>query len=123
MSKNTQQLPTSSRKGDRLIPFENIPGITTLTEATHRYMRHKGEGPPIFRLGNRRLVCWESDLFAWIEAEAAKDAEARGADSPESSDHAAEAATAMSAPLPRPKAAPRSTRAPKSARSAKARAS
>ncbi len=67
---------TPSRKGDRLLQLPEISETSTLTEATLRYMRHRGEGPPIFKLG-RRLVCWESDLHAWIEGEATKDAEAR----------------------------------------------
>ncbi|MEV4001016.1 helix-turn-helix domain-containing protein [Actinomadura sp. NPDC049753] len=61
------------RTGDRLVPFEESAEITTLSPATLRWMRHRGEGPPFFKVGGRRLVVWESDLYAWIEAQAAKD--------------------------------------------------
>lgn len=60
------------RTGDRLVPFAEVPEITTLSEATHRWLRHRGEGPPLFRL-HRRLVVWESDLLAWIDEQAAKE--------------------------------------------------
>ncbi|MFG2002318.1 helix-turn-helix transcriptional regulator [Spirillospora sp. NPDC048911] len=60
------------RTGDRLLQLDQMAEITTLSEATLRWLRHRGEGPPMFKLG-RRLVCWERDLHAWIAAEAAKD--------------------------------------------------
>ncbi len=63
-------------------------GLLTITEtsqllrapvATLRYWRHKGEGPPAFKVG-RRLVYRERDVQAWIEsqrrAEAARHREA-----------------------------------------------
>jgi len=58
------------RAGDRLVPFAEAAEITTLGENTLRWMRHKNQGPPFFRMG-RRLVVWESDLYRWIEAQAA----------------------------------------------------
>ncbi|MBC6462621.1 helix-turn-helix transcriptional regulator [Actinomadura sp. HBU206391] len=63
------------RRGDRLLRLPAISEITALSEATLRYKRHCGTGPPIFRL-SKNLVCWESDLLAWIDEEAAKDAAA-----------------------------------------------
>lgn len=60
------------RRGDQLLQLPQISDKTTLTEATLRYLRHKGEGPPLFKL-HRRLVAWESDCIAWIEAQAAKE--------------------------------------------------
>lgn len=60
------------RTGDRLLQLPQISEITTLSEATHRWLRHRGEGPPMFKLG-RRLVAYEQDVYAWIAAEAAKD--------------------------------------------------
>lgn len=61
------------RRGDRLLQLPQISETTTLTEATLRFLRHKGEGPPMFKL-HRRLVAWESDCIAWIEAQAVKEA-------------------------------------------------
>lgn len=61
------------RSGDRLLDFEQTLNVTTLTEGGLRWLRHSGEGPPMFKLG-RRLVCWESDLLTWIEEHAAKQA-------------------------------------------------
>lgn len=58
------------RAGDRLVPFAEAAEITTLGENTLRWMRHKKQGPPFFRMG-RRLVVWESALYSWIEAQAA----------------------------------------------------
>lgn len=61
----------ADRAGDRLLQFNQVSEITTLSPATLRWLRHRGEGPPLFKLG-RRLVCWESDLYAWIDDQAAK---------------------------------------------------
>lgn len=60
------------RIGDRLLQLPQVCEITTLSEATHRWMRHRGEGPRMFKLG-RRLVAYESDVHAWIAEQAAKD--------------------------------------------------
>jgi predicted DNA-binding transcriptional regulator AlpA len=57
------------RTGDRLLQLPQMSEISTLTEPTLRWMRHRGEGPPMFKLG-RRLVCWERDLIAWINEQA-----------------------------------------------------
>lgn len=73
--KVAEQLSQPDRKGDRLLQLPQMSEVTTLTEATLRWLRHRGEGPPMFRLG-RRLVCWEGDLHGWIEEQAAKDAAA-----------------------------------------------
>lgn len=68
-----QSSPHPDRSGDRLLQLPQVSEITTLSEATLRWLRHRGEGPPMFRL-QRRLVCWERDLYAWIEAQASADA-------------------------------------------------
>lgn len=60
------------RTGDRVVPLVEAAKITTLSSATLRWLRHRGEGPPFFKL-HRRLVVWESDLYAWIEEQAAKE--------------------------------------------------
>ncbi|MCW2920000.1 MAG: hypothetical protein JWN52_8068 [Actinomycetia bacterium] len=68
--------PVTARRGDRLLPFVEILEITTLTEGSIRWLRHKGEGPRIFRL-HSRLVAWESDVISWIEEQARQDELAR----------------------------------------------
>lgn len=64
------------RSGDRLIQLPQASEITTLSEATLRWLRHRGEGPPFFKL-HRRLVVWERDLHGWIAEQATKEAAAR----------------------------------------------
>lgn len=64
------------RSDDELLQLPQMSEITTLEVATLRWLRHNGEGPPMFKLG-RRLVCWKSDLLRWIEERAAADARAR----------------------------------------------
>jgi hypothetical protein len=63
-----------SRKGDRLIKLPEIMEIWPVPEPTIRWLRHRGDLTFIFKSGGR-LMCWESDLYAHIEAEAAKDAQ------------------------------------------------
>ncbi|TYC09537.1 helix-turn-helix domain-containing protein [Actinomadura syzygii] len=55
-----------------MVPFAEAAEITTLSPATLRWLRHRGEGPPFFRL-HRRLVVWESELYDWIAEQAAKE--------------------------------------------------
>jgi len=62
----------TTRKKDRLLHLPEISEITTLGEPTLRFQRHNGTGPPMFKMG-RRLVCWESDLYAWMKEKAAED--------------------------------------------------
>lgn len=62
-------------RGDRLVQFAEAAEITTLSPATLRWMRHRGEGPPFFTLG-RRLVIAESRLYEWINEQAAKELQA-----------------------------------------------
>lgn len=42
----------------------------SIAEATLRYWRHKGDGPPSFRLG-RRVVYRRSDVEKWLTAQEA----------------------------------------------------
>lgn len=58
--------PDNARTSDELLQLPHISELTTLSEASLRFMRHNGEGPPMFRLG-RRLVAWRGDVVAWIE--------------------------------------------------------
>jgi predicted DNA-binding transcriptional regulator AlpA len=56
---------------DRLLVLDEISLRTRIPAASIRYKKHRGEMPFLFRLG-RRVVCYESDLDAWIQAERAK---------------------------------------------------
>ncbi len=57
----------------KLLTLDEASGITRLPVATLRYLRHRGEGPPFFRL-TRRVVVKESDLYTWIEQRSQADA-------------------------------------------------
>lgn len=61
-----------NRIGDRLLQLPEVSELTTLSEATLRWLRHRKQGPPMFKLG-RRLVTYESDVHAWIAEQAAKE--------------------------------------------------
>jgi predicted DNA-binding transcriptional regulator AlpA len=76
VSDATQRRTTPSREGDKLLTLEQISERTTIKVDTLRYLRHRGELPFVFRL-HRRLVGWQSDTDAYIEAAAARDAQAR----------------------------------------------
>lgn len=75
--KTTQHVQRQStvpdRRDDKLLQLPEISDVSTLPPDTLRWLRHCGEGPPMFRLG-RLLVCWERDLLGWIDQEAHKDA-------------------------------------------------
>jgi predicted DNA-binding transcriptional regulator AlpA len=64
------------REGDELLQMEAIAKLTTISVPTLRWLRHQGEGPPIFRLG-RRLVAWRGDVLQWIASQAVQDAETK----------------------------------------------
>ena len=40
-----------------------------VAEGTLRYWRSRGEGPPAFRLGAKKVLYRKSDLDAWIESQ------------------------------------------------------
>ena len=63
----------------KLLRFPEICERTGIAESTHRYWRHIGEGPPMFRMG-RRIVAFEDEVDAWIEGQA--DAARRGNPAP-----------------------------------------
>lgn len=50
----------------KLLNIAEVAVMTRLSEATLRWYRHRGEGPPGFRLG-RRVVYREQDVVEWIE--------------------------------------------------------
>jgi predicted DNA-binding transcriptional regulator AlpA len=54
----------------RLLTLDEVAEWTRTPVATLRYWRHRGQGPPTFKLG-RRVVAREEDVEAWI-AEAAE---------------------------------------------------
>jgi hypothetical protein len=51
---------------DPIRNLQHISDQTLIPVASLRYKRHLGEMPFIFRLG-RKLVCYQSDLDAWID--------------------------------------------------------
>jgi predicted DNA-binding transcriptional regulator AlpA len=54
---------------DRLLTLPEIAEITRVPVDTLRWYRHVGaRGPRTFRLG-RRVVAYESEVLAWIEAQ------------------------------------------------------
>jgi predicted DNA-binding transcriptional regulator AlpA len=54
----------------RLLQLPEIAAMTTLSVDSLRWLRHVGRGPQTFRLG-RRVVAYEADVIAWIEAQCA----------------------------------------------------
>ena len=58
----------------KLLTLEEVSERTRIPVGTLRYWRSIGSGPAMFRLG-RRVVAEESEVDAWVEAEAAKDHE------------------------------------------------
>lgn len=57
----------ADRSNDRLLTIDEVAEIKRTTPATERWLRHQGQAPYYFRLG-RRVVAWQSDLLAHIEA-------------------------------------------------------
>lgn len=50
-----------------LIPLEVVLEHTGLTASAFYSLRHRGEGPPAYRLGKRLMFRW-SEVEAWIES-------------------------------------------------------
>lgn len=71
--------PRVDRVNDELLQLPGIEELTTLSDATLRWKRHHGEGPPMFRLGRRR-VAWRSDVVAWIEEQRLEQVDAERGD-------------------------------------------
>lgn len=53
---------------DALRTITEVAEALRTPEATLRYWRHKGIGPPSFKIG-RRVVYREDDVAAWVEAQ------------------------------------------------------
>lgn len=45
--------------------LEEVAGITRLSPSTLRWLRHRGQGPPAFKLG-RRLMYRRSAVLDWV---------------------------------------------------------
>ncbi len=60
-----------------LIFLDEVPKVyPVFTEATLRYWRHRGDGPPSARIG-RRVVYRVRDIEAFIDAQFAAEADRR----------------------------------------------
>jgi hypothetical protein len=64
------------RSGIKVLTVQEVADMTRLPLATLRWMRHRGDGQPMFRLG-RRVVATEDDVLAWIGARRAADSHRR----------------------------------------------
>ena len=61
-------MSTSTR---RTVTLKEVSVARGIPESTLRYYRARGEGPKSWKLG-RRVVYFEDDVDAWIEAQYAK---------------------------------------------------
>ncbi len=52
----------------KLLTLKEVAERYPIPEATWRYWRHRGEGPPSARIG-RRVVYRETEVEAWIDAQ------------------------------------------------------
>lgn len=50
---------------DDLLLLPEVAALTRYTVDTLRWLRHRGDGPPMFRLG-RRLVARRGAVMEWI---------------------------------------------------------
>ncbi|RCG29008.1 DNA-binding protein [Sphaerisporangium album] len=55
------------RSNDRWLTIDEVAAMKRTSPATERWLRHQGQASYYFRLG-RRVVAWESDVLAHIEA-------------------------------------------------------
>jgi predicted DNA-binding transcriptional regulator AlpA len=49
-----------------LVPLEDVLRYTGLTRSAYYSLRHRGEGPPTYRLGRRLMFKWP-EVLAWVE--------------------------------------------------------
>ena len=54
-----------------LLRVPEVSELTGIAEATLRFWRHTGTGPPSAKLG-RRVVYREAEVLAWIDAQFVK---------------------------------------------------
>lgn len=50
-----------------LVPLEPVLEHIGMTRSAYYSLRHRGEGPPAYRLGKRLMHRW-SEVEAWIES-------------------------------------------------------
>jgi len=67
---------TRPKPRPRLLLLPEVSEVTRTPVDTLRYWRHRGEGPPSFRIG-ARVVYPEDELYAWIDEQRAAEAVAR----------------------------------------------
>jgi predicted DNA-binding transcriptional regulator AlpA len=60
----------------RLLTITQVSDLTTLSEGTLRWLRHKGKGPRSSKLG-RRIVYREEDVELWLEHNLTDDSDFR----------------------------------------------
>ncbi|GAA4933834.1 putative DNA-binding transcriptional regulator AlpA [Nonomuraea thailandensis] len=69
MSRRTAVVGTMpDRRNDRILRMPQIEELTQVPQGTLRYYRHLGRVPWLRKIGGR-LGAWESDVYAWIEAQ------------------------------------------------------
>lgn len=51
---------------DELMSIKEVAAIVKVPEATLRYWRHLGSGPPSFRVG-RSVRYWRTEVALWLE--------------------------------------------------------
>jgi predicted DNA-binding transcriptional regulator AlpA len=54
--------------GVKLLTMQEVAERYPIQEATLRFWRHKGDGPPSARIG-RRVMYREADIESWINAQ------------------------------------------------------
>ncbi|MBH5141436.1 helix-turn-helix transcriptional regulator [Rhodococcus erythropolis] len=62
--------PSEDESPSEYLTTAQLSGAYTIPVATLRYWRHKGDGPPSFRLG-RRVVYRRADVDEWLRAQEA----------------------------------------------------
>ncbi len=50
-----------------LIPLERVLEYTGLSRSAYYSLRHRGQGPPAYRLGKRLMHKWP-EVAAWVES-------------------------------------------------------
>jgi excisionase family DNA binding protein len=55
----------SNENDDHLLLLEEVAEITRLSASTLRWLRHRGEGPPGFKMG-RRVMFRRTAVLEWI---------------------------------------------------------
>ncbi len=53
---------------DELMSIKEVAAIVKVPEATLRYWRHLGSGPPSFRVG-RCVRYWRTEVALWLETQ------------------------------------------------------